>query len=531
MRIIPVVFISIAILFTGSLFSQDMEKRVENLSREEMQSVMEFLAHDLLEGRGPGTRGGNLGELYMKSIFKFMGLQPGFQGKYLQPFNLKAFTVQELDAEANSVALSYPQDIVGTYTGQTEEYDFEADAVYVGFGISAPTWKWDDYGAADVRGKFIITRVNDPGLYRYDKFEGKTLTYYGRWIYHIEEAARRGAAGILMIHTDMTAGYDWTVVKNSWSGEEVYLPEDVQNNLVFRGWIKERSMEKVLKSHKMDLKELYRLSLKKRFKPIDLGFKIRVKGKSSFREVVNNNVVAHIPGKSAKRIVLSAHIDHHGMNNDKGDNILNGAIDNGTAVAAMVMSAKILKEFQDQLHYSVTILACNAEEGGMLGSKYYARNTELENIITNINFESTPVWEKANSIMGVGARFSTLEDLLMVLARQDGLAYSNFSLANQGFFYRSDQFSFARFNIPSLWISAGEDDDSGERKYIKYWTEKYHTVKDEYDPSWPLDGFKQTVKYTIKLIDYMNQNKIEPRWKRTLTFPLEPGSRANPPNK
>ncbi len=520
MRTSKAILFTVISIFGSFLCSETLEERIESLSRPEMQSVVELLSHDLLEGRAPGTRGGNLSELYIKSLFKFMDLKPGIDGEYLQPFKLKGFTLEELELTANDLQLNYLEDIVGTYAREEKEFEFEADAVFVGFGIKASLWKWDDFGSVDVRGKFLITRVNDPGLYRPDVFEGDTLTYYGRWTYHIEEAARRGAAGILLIHTDRTAGYGWYVVKNSWSGEEVYLPADLNNNLKFRGWIQESSLEKILAARKIDLKELYRQSLKKRFKPINLGFKIKVKGKNCSREVLNHNVLAEITGKSPKRIVISAHIDHLGMNKDKEDNIFNGAVDNGSAVASLVMSAKILKQFQEELYYTVTILACNAEEAGLLGSKYYVRNTDRDSIIANINFESTPVWEKARGVMGIGARFSTLEDLLRIIAQKENLEYTYFPLANQGLFYRSDQFPFARFNIPSVWISAWDDDESGQREYVHFWQNKYHTVKDEYDPEWPLAGMKQTIKFALLLIDHMNKNRIEPAWKSPLTFPL-----------
>ena len=267
---------------------------------------------------------------------------------------------------------------------------------------------------------------------------------------------------------------------------------------------------------------MYKKSLKRRFRPVNLGFTVKVKGKNSFREVINSNVFAEIPGKSAKKIVISAHIDHLGMaENKEGDRIFNGAIDNGSAVASMIVLAKILKEFQKDLYYTVTFLACNSEEAGLLGSKYYVQNCDREKIIASINFESTPVWEKAEDFMGIGARFSTLEDMLKLIVEKEGLRYSYFSMSNQGFFYRSDQFSFARYNIPSMWISAGENDVSGKKKYPNFWKVHYHTVKDEYDTSWKLESMKQTIKISLLLIDHMNRNKKEPVWKGKLTFPLE----------
>ena len=521
---------AVILCFSLFLIPSTLEERVKNLSKAEMQSVIEFLGDDLLEGRAPGTRGGNLAELYMKSLFKFMDLAPGAGDNYLQPFKLIGFTIDRLAVTAAGVKLDYPEDIVGTFTRSSgangenrSEFQLEAEAVFVGFGIKAGLWNWDDYKKTDVKDKIVITRVNDPGMFIPGIFEGNILTYFGRWIYHIEEAARQGAAGILLIHTDETAGYDWNVVKNSWSGEELFLESGLKNNLKFRAWVKESSLRKVLAAKKINLDQLYKKSLTRRFQPVNLGFTVRINGTNSSRELLNNNVAATIPGKSKKKIVLSAHIDHLGMvPGSPGDNIFNGAIDNGSAVASMMMTAKILKEFQKDLYYTIVVLACNAEESGLLGSRFYVQNVpDRENIIANINFESTPVWGKTSDFMAVGARFSTLEDMLKDIVEKEGLEYSYFSMVNQGFFYRSDQFSFARYNIPALWISAGENDDSGEKKYPRFWKTDYHTVRDQYNPRWPLEGMKQTVKMTLLLIDRLNKTKEEPKWKGRLTFPLD----------
>jgi len=187
----------------------------------------------------------------------------------------------------------------------------------------------------------------------------------------------------------------------------------------------------------------------------------------------------------------------------------------------MMVVAKVLKEFQEELHYSVTILGCNAEESGLLGSKYYAQNTDRSNIIANINFESTPVWGASKSLMGIGARFSDFEEMIKDLAQQNRLEYSSFSLSNQGLFYRSDQFSFARYGIPSVWISAGEDELSGEKNYTEFWGKDYHTVRDEFDPEWELEGMKQTIQYVLLLIDQINKTKSPPELKTDLPFPME----------
>ncbi len=501
---------------------QTLEQRAEKVSKVEMQGIAEFLGNDLLEGRAPGTRGGDLAETYIKSMFKFMDLEPGADGSYLQEFVMKGITSSNVSLTTNGIELNDIEEIVGTFMEEEESIDFKGEAVFVGFGITTDIWEWNDYKNMDVKDKIVITRVNDPGMFLPDIFEGSTLTYFGRWTYHIEEAARRGAAGILLIHTDESAGYDWNVVKNSWTGENLFIESDLQNSLKFSGWIKESSLKRLLETNNISMDELYKSSTSKDFQPVDLGFRMNIAGNNSYRDVTNHNVLAEIPGQTEERIVLSAHIDHLGMDpNKEGDNIYNGAIDNGTAVGAMMVVAKVLKEFQDQLHYSVTILGCNAEESGLLGSKYYVQNTDRDNIIANINFESTPVWEKSESIMGIGARFSSLEEMIKALAEKDNLAYSTFSLSNQGLFYRSDQFSFARYGVPSVWISAGEDEISGNKNYTEFWGKDYHTVKDEFNPEWELEGMKQTIKYALLLIDQINKTQESPQWKSELPFPME----------
>ena len=501
---------------------QSLDERIEHISRAEMESVAQLLGHDLFEGRAPGTRGGELAEVTMQGLFKFMDLDPGMDGAYYEDFVMTGFSNSGFEVSVNGMELKYIDDVVGTFSVEQEEIDLEGEAIFVGFGVRAGMWDWNDYKDVDVKDKIVITRVNDPGMVNPDIFEGSTLTYFGRWTCHIEEAARRGAAGILLIHTDETAGYDWNVVKNSWTGEELFINSDLQNNLKFRGWIRESSLREVLKAKEIDLDALNAQSESRDFQPVDLGIRIRINGKNSFREVRNRNVVAEIPGKSKQRIVLSAHIDHLGMDPLKeGDQIYNGAIDNGTAVGAMMVVAKVLKEFQEDLQYSVTILACNAEESGLLGSKYYAQNTDRSSIVANINFESTPVWGKAKSIMGIGARFSDFEPILQELARENSMEYSTFSLSNQGLFYRSDQFSFARYGIPSVWISAGEDEEAGIKNYTEFWGKDYHTVKDEFNPDWELEGMKQTIKYALLLIDQINKMESPPKMKSDVSFPME----------
>jgi Zn-dependent M28 family amino/carboxypeptidase len=490
-------------------------------TRGELQGILGYLASDLLEGRAPGTRGGNLAEAYVESLLRQWGLEPGWQGGYLQPFLLKGYTTEKLLVQAAGVALKLGADVMGTFAADQEKFELSAQAVFVGFGIATELWDWDDFKGVDLRGKFLLARVNDPGLFDPAVFDGKALTYFGRWTYHIEEARRRGAAGILLIHTDATAGYGWSVVQSSWGGESLHLQEEVNSDLKWRGWVREAALRKVLQAKGLDLDALYRASLSRDFRPVPLGFPITVRGSQRLRQVTVNNVVAEIPGKSQQRIVLSAHLDHLGLDDKlSGDRIFNGAIDNGSAIAALLLTAKRLNERRGERSHTLVVLACQAEESGLLGSKYYVAQADRSRLLADINFESTPVWERAGSIMGIGASFSTLEDALQGVARQKGWATSEFSMVEQGFFFRSDQFAFAQRGIPSVWISAGEDDASGQRKYTTFWKTDYHTVRDEVHADWPLGGLEQTIEAAVALVESLDQSPAAPRWKRKLTFPV-----------
>jgi len=255
---------------------------------------------------------------------------------------------------------------------------------------------------------------------------------------------------------------------------------------------------------------------------VDLGFSIRAAGRSATREISANNVVAKIPGRSDREIVVSAHIDHLGTNGMlPGDGIFNGAIDNGSAVAAMLLLAKNLARYRDELEYTIVVLASQAEEAGLLGTKRFVSLAEKGEVVANLNFESTPVWERAKSLMGVGAKFSTFEDLIREVAAEEGLGTSEFSLVEQGLFYRSDQFPFAQAGIPAVWMSAGEDEVSGGRRYTEFWKGAYHTVDDEVDPSWDLGATEQTIRAALRVIERINETKTIPTWKRPLPFPLE----------
>ncbi len=510
----------LACSLSAPLAAGEMGDRAQQLTRTEMQSVLQLLGHDLFEGRAPGTRGGDLAELYSRSMFQWMNLVPGWRGDYFQPFVMQAFTTRDLTVSGGGRTLRYLEDVVGNSVRPTEEFRLEGDAVFVGFGIHTDLWEWDDFKGTDLRDKIVIVRVNDPGSVDPGLFEGRMMTYFGRWRYKIEEAERQGARAILIIHTDASAGYGWHVVQNSWSGEQLYLPASLENDLAFRGWIREASLRELLTDAGVDLDQLYAASMEKGFRPVPLPLRLQIEGRTAHREIAARNVVAEIPGRTDRRLVLVAHIDHLGTNPAlEGDQIFNGAIDNGSAVTAMLLTARVLNEFRSRLEHTITLLACQAEEEGLLGSMEYAMHADRTKIDAVINFESSPVWEESDSLFGVGARFSTLEDLLVEIAKEEGVAYEEFSMSDQGFFYRSDQYPFATHGIPAIWISAGERFRSGTNHLRDFFTGDYHTPRDEFDPAWDLGALRQTIKYAVRLVEKLDRAPEPPRWKIRLTFP------------
>jgi Zn-dependent M28 family amino/carboxypeptidase len=520
MKRITIVFLSLlflSLLAGGSDGEGNLQERCDRLSRSQLQGVIEFLSSDALEGRAPGARGGELAENYMHGLFKLLGLDCRFQ-----PFSLHGFQADSLEVNAGGRNLAFREDVVGSYVRAESEFSLAGDAVFVGFGIRTPLWDWDDYKKTDMKGKVLLVRVNDPGLYLPEIFAGSALTYFGRWSYKIEEAARAGAAAILLIHTTPTAGYDWQVVKNSWSGEELYLPASLRNSLKFRGWVREESLRSVLAAHKIDLDLLYKRSLRRGFQPVNLGFKVRISGRNRFRTLETRNVVAEIPGSSGRNIVISAHIDHLGRN-DKlaGDPIFNGAIDNGSAVAALALVARIFAAAGSEPYYGLTFLACQAEEAGLLGATHFVSHCEPGKIVANINFESTPVWGKSPDMFAEGAQYSSMEEMLRQVAAGLGLNFSRFSMSDQGLFFRSDQFSFAQAGIPAIWLSAGEKTASGRNRLAEFFKGGvYHTVKDEFDPNWELEGLRQTVKLAVGLVESLQASREPPRWQGKLPFPV-----------
>ncbi|MBO9875446.1 MULTISPECIES: M28 family metallopeptidase [Xanthomonas] len=470
--------------------------------------LVKTLSSDAFEGRGPGTPGEDKTVAYIRDQMQRIGLQPGngdswFQDVAMTETTAAPGTTLTIAHDGAARQLAFGSDmVVGTRTGQPEVKLDGSDMVFVGYGVDAPEQKWNDYAGQDWKGKTVVMFVNDPGFHTGDGslFEGKRMTYYGRWTYKFEEAARKGAAAALIVHDTPGASYGWDVVKNSWSGAQYDLPakDDPEPRIPVQGWITAEAAKQLFADAGLDLAQAYKDASKRGFKPISLKAKLSVDLKSTIAEKTSRNVVGVLPGSSRadEAVLYMAHWDHLGKHEDEpGDNIYNGAVDNATGVAGILEIAEAFAHQQPKPERSVVFLAVTLEESGLLGSKYYVAHPTfpLNKIAGVINLDAMPVAGRAKDLVVNGFGSSQLEDLLKPIAAAQGRVLHSEDAPQSGFYFRSDHFNFAKAGVPALYIDGGEDlvdggIEAGRRAAAEY-AKRYHTPADEYDPAtWKLDG-------------------------------------------
>jgi Zn-dependent M28 family amino/carboxypeptidase len=464
-----------------------------------------FLADDLLEGRGPGTRGSELAMRYIATQMERLGLKPaGDGGGWLQRFAIVGLESQVASPPTFSapgkppIVLSPAVDCVVSPGTQAAAQNVDgAELVFVGYGIDAPEQKWNDFKDVDVRGKLLVVMNNDPeddpAL-----FAGKTRLYYGRWTYKYEEAARRGAAGALIIHTTPSAGYPWQVVQSSWTGEAFELPSAGEPRVTVRMWATEEAAKKLAQLGGKDLDELRKQAQSRDFRPVPLGVKLSVALKTKVRKLETANVLGMLPGKSDELVVFSAHHDHLGVRAAKaGDNIYNGALDNASGVAAMLAAAEGLAHAASHTapKRSILFAAVGVEESGLLGSEYYVAhpNVPVGRIAANINIDGINIWGRTRDVSFIGLGKSTLDDVVRKAAGEQGRLVQPDSFPDRGHFYRSDQFNFARAGIPAIYLDEGTDfvgrpPGWGRQQVEEYVTKNYHQPSDQMTDAWNLEG-------------------------------------------
>ncbi|WP_279361793.1 M28 family metallopeptidase [Xanthomonas sacchari] len=470
--------------------------------------LVKTLSSDAFEGRGPGTPGEDKTVSYIRDQMQRIGLQPGngdswFQDVAMTETTAAPGTTLTIAHDGATRQLAFGTDmVVGTRTGQPEVKLDGSDMVFVGYGVDAPEQKWNDYAGQDWKGKTVVMFVNDPGFHTGDGslFEGKRMTYYGRWTYKFEEAARKGAAAALIVHDTPGASYGWDVVKNSWSGAQYDLPakDDPEPRIPVQGWLTAEAAKQLFADAGLDLAQAYKDASKRGFKPIPLKAKLSVDLKSTIAEKTSRNVVGVLPGSSRadEAVLYMAHWDHLGKHEgEPGDNIYNGAVDNATGVAGILEIAEAFAHQQPKPERSVVFLAVTLEESGLLGSKYYVAHPTfpLNKIAGVINLDAMPVAGRAKDLVVNGFGSSQLEDLLKPIAAAQGRVLHAEDAPQSGFYFRSDHFNFAKAGVPALYIDGGEDlvdggIEAGRRAAAEY-AKRYHTPADEYDPAtWKLDG-------------------------------------------
>ena len=502
--------------------------QMSDVSGQRIRAHTRFLASDLLEGRGVGTRGGQLATEYLAAQFEAMGAKPaGDNGTFYQKVPLVGVEPQPdtqlaATAQGATVTLKWLEDFIGTNERQQPEAAIDAEAVFVGHGIVAPEFGWDDFKDADVRGKILVLFTNEPDSNDPKFFGGKALTYYGRWSYKYEEALRKGALGAIIIHTTPTAGYGWEVVRNSWGREESYVRvAPGEPALALAAWVTSEAGGRILALAGHTVPELLKASQARGFHPIPLGIRFHGKMVSKVRQQETRNVVAQIPGSDPARrseaVMFSAHWDHLGIGTPvNGDAIYNGAVDNATGCAILLEIARDWAGLEQKPRRTAIFLSVTAEESGLRGSEYYAAHPVVaaDKTALALNFDAFQPQGRTRDVEVSGAERTTLWPLVEEAARRMGFEIKPEAHPEQGHYYRSDHFSFARAGIPAFSISQGTEflgkpADFGEKLFEEFNAKHYHQPSDEFHEEWDFSGLEQIARFaTLIGIDAANAEEL-----------------------
>src|SRR5713226_6429275 len=497
------------------------------ISESALRAHIKFLSDDRLEGRGTGARGGELAALYAAEQFEAMGLRgAGAKGSFWQPVSLvgvKADPKTELrvNGPERAEAFKFADDFVAFTAAQTEHVSVKADLVFVGYGIDAPEQKWNDYKgpAEDYRGKILVMLVNDPPATKEEPnlFGGRTLTYYGRWTYKYEEAARRGAVGAILLHTNESAGYPWSVVRTSngsWRFDIARSAGDKTPFLKVRSWMTDDAAHRMMQLAGQNLDELRKQAASRDFRPVKLNLTASIDLNSELKRVEAPNVVAILPGRDPKLrdeyVVFSAHWDHFGIGapDKKGDTIYNGALDNATGVASVLEIARVLSSLPaaEKPRRSILFLITTGEEQGLIGSEWYSQHplVPLDKTAADINLDSMNILGPTHDFVPLGAERSSLKVVVDQIARERSLRISPDPRPEQGSFYRSDHFPFVKVGVPSISLKEGSDYIGrprgwGEKKFKEYNDAHYHQPSDEFDPNWNYQGMIQETEIAMAI--------------------------------
>src|SRR6516165_999831 len=541
----PRLVVSLLVVATLSLFAADgpaerLKPALDVITPDALLAHIKILASDEFEGRAPGSKGEELSIKYISDQFKAAGLKPGNpDGSYFQEVPLAGIKsdpkMQFAVSGKPPMDLKFADDFVASSARLQNEIKINnSDIVFVGYGVVAPEYGWDDYKGVDVRGKTILMLINDPAVpdpkdpSKLDEkmFKGKAMTYYGRWTYKYEIAAQKGAAAAIIIHETEPAAYPWQVVKSSWAKENFELdnPDKNMGAVSARSWITLDVAKKLLTGSGQDFDALKKSAITKDFRPVVLNAKANIQIKQQIHSFKSHNVIGKLEGSDPKLngeyVIYTAHWDHLGRHPElQGDQIFNGAIDNASGVASVIELAAAFMKINPPTKRSVLFMATTAEEAGLLGAKFYAEHPlyPLEKTLADINLDSMNVWGKARDVEDLSLGFSTLDDLLAAAAKQQGRSAIPDSRPDKGKIYRADNFEFSKVGLPSLYIGKGEHllsrPESAPLKSDEYDSKDYHQVTDEIRPDWDLSGAVQDVQLVFEVgYEVANGDKF-PEWK------------------
>src|SRR5438270_7871472 len=491
---------------------------LQKIDPEHIRANVRFLSHDLLEGRGTGQRGGDLSDAYIVTQFWLDGLKPaGDNGTFFQnvpmvgitpapetTFELAPRHGEVMQLKALDEYVSYDQ------TARAAD-DIDSEIIFVGYGIEAPEYNWDDYKGTDVKGKVLLMLVNEPPSDDPKFFKGPALTYYGRWTYKYEEAARKGAVGAILIHKTDMASYGWEVVRNSNSGEKSFLKLEGQPELKVASWIQYGVAEKLAKAARMDLNKMMTDARSRDFKPVELPIKLKAHMVSKVRPFESNNVIAMLPGSDRKlkdeAVMYTAHYDHLGIRPDMpGDNIYNGAEDNATGCGILLESARAYGQSVAKPRRSIIFAAVTAEEQGLLGSEYLGKHPPVPagKISLDLNYDDVKPLGAPEDVEVSGAERTNFYPLVQATAREFRLTIRPDARPEAGHYYRSDHFSLARVGIPSFSVNEGmkfkgHSEAWGLEQDREYTTKHYHQPSDEYRPDMDFTGDSAMARFGFAL--------------------------------
>jgi Zn-dependent M28 family amino/carboxypeptidase len=491
---------------------------LETINPERIRAHVRFLSHDLLEGRGTGQRGGDIAAEYIATQFALYGLKPaGDNGTYLQKVPLVGVTPAPqttfslVAANGSTMDLKPLDQYVAYDQTQQPQSDIDAEIAYVGYGIEAPEYNWDDYKGVDVRGKVLLMLVNEPSSDNPNFFKGKALTYYGRWTYKYEEAARKGAVGVILIHQTDMASYPWEVVRNSNSGEKSFLKLDGTPKLKVASWVQFEVAKQLADTAGLNLDKMMAEARSRDFHPVPLQVKLKAHMVSQIRPFESNNVLAMLPGSDAKlkseAVIYTAHYDHLGIRRDMpGDNIYHGADDNATGCGILLELARAFSEARQKPRRSILFASVTAEEQGLLGSEYLGHHPPIPagKIMLDLNYDDVPPLGSPQEVEVSGAERTTFYRMVEATAKQFRLAIRPDSRPEAGHYYRSDHFSLAHVGIPAFSINEGmkykgHDVAWGMQQAEEFTAKHYHQPSDEYHPDMDFTGDSAMARFGFAL--------------------------------